>query len=195
MLGNAHRAQRVSDGGSLRRRRQPRRRDVRLLVRVSNRDDLLGHLVRRPRLQQVPGRSARYGGARQSGEEDHVGRHRPTRWATCPATSSSRRSATAPSRWRTVRAARRTTTRTPATSPSARSTRSPRRGCASRRIRRTVTVGPVTATRADRISSVPARRRRHRRGDDQHRGHAVPVDERRLPSRHGIGSKLPRAVR
>ena len=49
-----------------------------------------------------------------------------------------------------------------------------------------------------RRPELPRRRRlgdEHRRGDDDHRRHAVPVDERGLPARHALGEGVPRAVR
>ena len=95
-----------------------------------------------------------------------------------------------------ARAARRSTTRTFATSPRGR-------------------LNSVTPSLAPRLPEPLHRERRHllrrlgrpelpRRGRerDEHRGrhdhrgrHAVPLDERRLPARHAVGARVPRAVR
>ena len=55
--------------------------------------------------------------------------------------------------------------------------------------------GPVTAIPAARTFSVPAPGDGHRRRGHDHRRHAVPLDQRRLPGRHGFGTLVPRPVR
>jgi hypothetical protein len=47
-------------------------------------------------------------------------------------------------------------------------------------------------------TELPGSRRgrdQHRRGHHDRRGHDLPLDERRLPTRHALGARIPRRVR